>query len=68
MTKIPPDDILESLYKLRKSESDKLQTVFELYDMEIHQKISMPDNQKLNTMVKISIDQSGYESQGIKWC
>ena len=37
MTKTPPDDILESLYKLRIRESEKLKTVLELYDMEIHQ-------------------------------
>ena len=57
MTKIPPDDVLESLYKLRIRESDQLKTVFELHDMEIHQKISMPNYQKLKTMVKRSIDQ-----------
>ena len=57
MTKIPPDDILESLYKLRIRESDQLKTVLELYDMEIHQKISMPDYQRLKTMVKRSNDQ-----------
>ena len=33
-----PDDILEGLYKLRIRESDKLKTVLELYDLEIHQK------------------------------
>ena len=38
MTKIPPDDILEVLYKLRIRESEKLKTVLELYDLEIHQK------------------------------
>ena len=38
MTKIPPDDILEGLYKLRIRESEKLKTVLELYNMEIHQK------------------------------
>ena len=32
-------------------------TVLELYDMEIHQKISVPNNQKMKTMVKRSIDQ-----------
>ena len=37
MTKIPPDDILEGLYNLRR-ESEKLKTVLELYNMEIHQK------------------------------
>ena len=57
MTKIPPDDILESLYQLRILESDQLTTVLELFDMEIHQKISMPNYQKLKTMVKRSKDQ-----------
>ena len=57
MTKIPPDDILESLYKLRIRESDQLTTVSELYDMEIHRKISRLDYQKMKTMVKRSTDQ-----------
>ena len=35
MTQIPSDDILESLYKLRIRESEKLKTVLELYNMEI---------------------------------
>ena len=38
MSKIPSGDFLESLYKLRIRESDQLKTVFDLYDMEIHQK------------------------------
>ena len=38
MTQIPSDDILENLYKLRIRESEKLKTVLELYNMEIHQK------------------------------
>ena len=50
--KIPSDEILESLYKLRIRESAQLKTVLELYDMEIHQKISMPNYQKLKTIVK----------------
>ena len=57
MTKILPDDVLESLYKLRICESHQLKTVLELYDMEIHQKISMPNYQKLKTMVKRRKDQ-----------
>ena len=57
MTKIPPDDVLESLYKLRIRESEKLKTVLELFDMEIHQKKSMADYQKLKAMVKRSVDQ-----------
>ena len=47
MSKILSDDNLESLYKLRIHESAQLKTVLELYDMEIHQKISMPNEQKI---------------------
>ena len=57
MSKIPFDDVLESLYKLRIRESDQLKTVLELYEMEIHQKISMPNYQKMKTMVKRRKDQ-----------
>ena len=57
MTKIPSDDILESLYKLRIRKSDQLKTVLELYDMEIDQKISMPIYQRLKTMVQKRKDQ-----------
>ena len=57
MTKIPSDDVLESLYHSRMRESDQLKTVLELYDMEMHQNISMPNYQKLKAMVKGSIDQ-----------
>ena len=38
MTKTPPDDILEGLYKLRIRESEKHKAVLEFYDLEIHQK------------------------------
>ena len=57
MTKIPPDDILEGLYKLRIRESEKLKTAWELYDLEIHQKKKGPDYHRLKTMVKRSIEQ-----------
>ena len=57
MTKIPPDDILEGLYKLRIRESEKHKTVLELYDLEIHQKKLGPDYHRLKTMVKRSIEQ-----------
>ena len=57
MTKIPPDDILEGLYKLRIRESEKLKTVLELYDLEIHQKKIGPAYHRLKTMVKRSIVQ-----------
>ena len=57
MTKIPPDDFLEGLYKLRIRESEKLRTVLELYDLETHQKKSGPDYHRLKTVVKRSIEQ-----------
>ena len=57
MTKIPPDDILEGSYKLRIRESEKLKTVLELYNMEIHQKKARPDYHRLKTMVNRSIEQ-----------
>ena len=58
MTKIPSDDILEGLYKFRIRESEKLKTVLELSDLEIHQKKAGPDYHRLKTMVKRSIEQN----------
>ena len=57
MTKIPSDDILAGLYKLSIRESEKLKTVWELYNMEIHQKKTGTDYHRLKTMVKRSIEQ-----------
>ena len=57
MTKIPHDDILEGLYKLRIRESEKLKTVLELFDLETHQKKLGLDYHRLKTMVKRSIEQ-----------
>ena len=57
MTKIPSDDIFEGLHKLRIQESEKLRTVLELYNLEIHHKKAGPDYHRLNTMVKRSIEQ-----------
>ena len=57
MSKIPSDDILESLYKVRICESAQLKTVLELYDMETHQKKTGPGYHRLRTMVKRSIEQ-----------
>ena len=50
-TKIPPDDVLEGLHKLRVRESQKLKTVLDLYNMEIHQKKIRPDYHRLKTVV-----------------
>ena len=47
MSKIPSDDILEGLYKLRIRESEKLRTVLEPYNMEIHLKKAGPDYHRL---------------------
>ena len=57
MTKIPPDEILEGLCKLRIRASEKLKTVLELYDLETHQKKLGPDYHRLKAMVKRSIEQ-----------
>ena len=57
VTKIPPDDFLEGLYKLRIRESEQLKTVLELYDLETYQKKLGPDYHRLKTMVKRSIEQ-----------
>ena len=54
---IPSDDILDGLYKLRIRESEKLKTVLELYNMEIHQKKAGPDCHRLKTTVNRSIEQ-----------
>ena len=58
MTKIPSDDILTGLYKQRIRESEKLKTVLEVYNMEIHQKKAGLDYHRLQTMVKRSIEQN----------
>ena len=58
MAKIPHDDILEGLYKLRIRGSEKLKTVLELYDLETHQKKLGPDYHRLKTMVKRSIERN----------
>ena len=58
MTQIPSDDILESLYKLRIREAEKLNTVLELYNMDVYQRNSGPDYHRLKTMVKRSIEQN----------
>ena len=41
MSKLPSDDVLESLYKLRIRESAQVKTVLDWRDLEIHQKISV---------------------------
>ena len=57
MTKIPHDDILEGLHKLRIRASEKLKTALELYDLETHQKKLGPDYHRLKTLVKRSVEQ-----------
>ena len=42
LSKVPSNDILESLYNLRIRESVQLKTVLELCDMEIHQMNRFP--------------------------
>ena len=70
ITKIPSDDILEGLCKLGVRESEKLQTVLELYDLEIHQKKIGPDYHRLKTILKWSIERDlrirGFEARNGK--
>ena len=66
MTQIPSDDILENLSKLRIRESEKLKTVLELNNMEIHQKKAEPDYHRLKTMVKREVSSRIYESKILK--
>ena len=63
MTKIPLDDILEGMYKLRIRHSEKLKTVLELYDLEIQKKLG-PDYHRLKTKVKRSIEEDGLGDGG----
>ena len=58
MTQIPSEEILGSLYKLRIRESEKINSVLELYNMNIHQKKIGLDYHRLKTMVKRSIEQN----------
>ena len=66
MTQIPSDDILESLFIFRIRESEKLKTVLELYNMEIHQKKAGLDDHRLKTMVKRSFSSKMYEIRILK--
>ena len=68
VTQIPSDEILESMYKLRIRESEKLKTVLVLYNMEFHQKKIGPDNHSLKAVVKRSIEQDGQGDGVSKAC
>ena len=56
MTRIPSDDILEGLYKLRIRESEKLKTVLESHNLKIHPKKAGFDDHRFKTMEKRSIE------------
>ena len=49
--------ILESLHQLKLREFAQIKIVLVLYDMDIYQKISMPNYEKLKTMLRRCIDQ-----------
>ena len=50
--------ILEGLYKLRIRASEKLKTVLELFDLEMHQKKAGPEYHRLKTTVQRSFEQN----------
>ena len=56
MTKIPSDGVLEGLYELRIRVSEKLNTVLQIYKMEIFQKKAGLYYHRLKTMGKRSIE------------
>ena len=58
--------ILENLYKLRIRESEKLKTVLELYDLEIHQKKLGLDYHRLKSFVKRCTEQDIRNNFGIR--
>ena len=59
---------LGSIVQIKNRESEKLKTILELYDLEIHQKKLGPDYHRLKTMVKRSIEQDiRNEFWGQKW-
>ena len=53
MSKIPYDDVLEILYKLRKREFAQLKTILEFYDMEIHQELRLRNFDARNERIEI---------------
>ena len=57
MKKIPSDDMLEGLYKLRTRQSEKLKPSV-IVNMEIHQKKAGLVYHRLKTMENISIEQN----------
>ena len=61
MTQSPSDDILERLYKVRIREYEKLKTVLELYNMDIHQKKAGPECHRLKTMGKKEVSSRIWE-------
>ena len=56
LTRIPPDDVLESFYNLRIRESEQLKTILDCTTWKFNQKISVPNYQRLKTMVQRSVD------------
>ena len=52
MEQFSPDDILESLYKLGIRESEEINIVLDLYNLEFCQTKAKPDSHRLKTMVK----------------
>ena len=57
---------LGRIVQLRKRESEKLKTVLALYDLEIHQKKTGPDNHRLKTMVKKQYRARIYELKNLR--
>ena len=55
---IPPETVLEDLYKMKIRGSLQLQTVLAMYKKEIDRNLTLPSNQRLKTMERRHTDQT----------
>ena len=55
---MPPENVLEGLYKNKLQGSEQLQTVFAMYNLELNRDQVAPSFQKLRKMVRQHIDQT----------
>ena len=66
MSKIPSDDVLESLFKLRIRDSEQLRTVLELYDLEIRQSLGTDSKNTIHSVYGTSSKYPG-KQKNIAW-
>ena len=57
-SEMPPENVLEGLYRNRLQGSEQLQTVFAMYNQELSRYRVAPSYQKLRSMVRQHLDQT----------